>query len=81
LFKSLRVFTDGQLELSDSSLESQKILLELRLLLLKNANLALQFLILCPLIAEVLFEVLLDPGGLLLKTLSDFLRFDSEYIF
>ena len=80
-FSSLVLFTNRELKFADSSLQSEQVLLELRLLLFKDTDLALELLVFCPLIAKILLKIILNSSGFLLKIFSNFLCFYSEYIF
>ena len=66
---------DGELQFSDSSLQAEQILLQLRLFLLEDADLILQFLILRPLVAQVFLQFLLHARRLVLEILPHLLGF------
>ena len=72
--------TDRELELAYSPLQPQEVLLKLGLLLLQYADLALQFLILRPLVSKVLLKVVFDPCCFVKQALSDLLRLDCQHI-
>ena len=62
--------TDGQLELANASLQTEQVSLQLSLLLLSDADLVLQFLILGLLLLQVSLEVFLNAHRLVFKFLA-----------
>ena len=68
-------FTDRKLELTNSSLETQQVLLQLSFLLLKDSNLTLQLLIFGSLLTKIFLQIFLYTSGLILKIGSDLLCF------
>lgn len=75
------VSTDGKLELANTTLETNEVLLEQGLLLLDGTDLVLQFHVFNLLKTKVLLQVIFNSRGFNLEGLSDFGRLVREHVF